>query len=102
VVKGECLWKIAGEKDVYGDSYRWPLIYDANKDQIKNPDRIYTKQALKIPLSPSDDEIQAARAKAGAKVKKPEVKKETAPEKKEVTIEKKEGKKTVSKKTESK
>jgi len=66
VVKGDCLWKISKSKDVYGDAYQWPLIYDANKDQIKNPDLIYPKQVLKIKQDVSQDEINAARKKAGA------------------------------------
>jgi LysM repeat protein len=105
VAKGECLWKIASEKSVYGDAYQWPLIYDANKDQIKNPNQIYPKQVLKIPLSPTDTEVQAAREKAGAKVKKAAMKKEATTEKKEAMPEKKMEKKPVKKtmkKTETK
>ncbi len=49
VIKGECLWYIAGYKDVYGDPTAWPLIYQANKDKIKDPDLIYPGQVLKIP-----------------------------------------------------
>jgi len=71
VVKGECLWKIAGDKNVYGDPYKWPLIYDANKDQIKNPNRIYPKQALKLPLDSTPEDIEKARVEAGARKEKP-------------------------------
>jgi len=39
VVKGECLWCIAGYKSIYGDPTKWPLIYQANKDKVKNPVR---------------------------------------------------------------
>jgi nucleoid-associated protein YgaU len=67
VVKGDCLWKIAGDKNVYGDPYQWPLIYDANKDQIKNPNLIYPKQNLKIPTDATPEEIEKARVRAGAK-----------------------------------
>lgn len=49
VVKGECLWYIAGYKNIYGDPTQWPLIYRANKDKIKNPDIIYPGQVLRIP-----------------------------------------------------
>lgn len=34
---------------VYGTSNKWKDIYEANKDQLKSPDRIYAGQILKIP-----------------------------------------------------
>ncbi len=49
VVKGDCLWNIAKKKEIYGNGFAWPKIYNANKDQIKNPDLIYPKQIFKIP-----------------------------------------------------
>jgi len=49
VYTGECLWKIAAYPEVYGDAVKWPLIYRANKDQIKDPDLIYPNQVLEIP-----------------------------------------------------
>jgi nucleoid-associated protein YgaU len=49
VVKGECLWRIAADPDVYGDPYQWTKIYDANKDLISDPDLIYPEQVLKVP-----------------------------------------------------
>jgi len=47
VKKGDCLWRIAGR--VYGNPFKWPRIYEANKDKIKNPNKIYPGQVLKIP-----------------------------------------------------
>ena len=47
VVAGDSLSKIA--KRVYNDGRRWKEIFEANKDQIKNPDLIYPGQVLKIP-----------------------------------------------------
>jgi len=44
---GDCLSRIA--EKVYGDKSKWRLIYLANKDVIKDPNRIYPKQKLKIP-----------------------------------------------------
>ncbi|MBI2417610.1 MAG: LysM peptidoglycan-binding domain-containing protein [Ignavibacteriales bacterium] len=55
VVKGDCLWFIAKKKEHYGNGFAWPKIYQANKDQIKNPNLIYPKQIFKIPAL-SDDE----------------------------------------------
>ena len=49
VVKGECLWYIAGYDHIYGNPLQWPLIYKANKDKIKNPDLIYPGQVFLIP-----------------------------------------------------
>lgn len=49
VKKGDCLWYIAGYPEIYGNPLRWPLIYKANKDQIKDPDLIYPGQVLVIP-----------------------------------------------------
>jgi len=49
VVKGECLWFIAGYDDIYANPLQWPLIYKANKDRIKNPDLIYPGQVFIIP-----------------------------------------------------
>jgi nucleoid-associated protein YgaU len=47
VQKGDSLWKISGK--VYGNPLKWPKIYRANKDKIKNPHRIYPNQVLVIP-----------------------------------------------------
>ena len=47
VKKGDSLWKIAGK--VYHNPLKWPKIYRANKDKIKNPNRIYPGQVLMIP-----------------------------------------------------
>ncbi len=47
VVAGDSLSKIA--KKFYGDGNKWKGIFDANRDQIKNPDLIRPGQVLKIP-----------------------------------------------------
>jgi len=67
VKKGDSLWWIAKYKDVYNDPYLWPILYDANKKALKNPNRIYPGMKLQIPRAgykPAD--IQNARKKAGA------------------------------------
>lgn len=48
VEKGDYLWKIAGKNDVYGDSYAWVRLYNANKDQIKDPNLIFPKQVFTV------------------------------------------------------
>ncbi len=47
VNKGDTLSKIA--REFYGSANRWHEIYDANRDQISNPDLIQPGQVLKIP-----------------------------------------------------
>jgi nucleoid-associated protein YgaU len=47
VQAGDTLSKIA--KREYGDANAWKRIYDANKDILKDPDKIYPGQTLKIP-----------------------------------------------------
>lgn len=64
VNEGETLWSIAARKDVYADPLLWPIIYKANRDQIKDPRRIYTGQTLSIPRSISPSELEDAREKA--------------------------------------
>jgi len=49
VVRGDNLWNIAKKPEHYGNGFAWPKIYNANRDQIKNPDLIYPKQVFKIP-----------------------------------------------------
>lgn len=67
VTKGECLWWIAEYKQIYNDPFMWPLIYKANRDQIKNPDLIYPGQSLEVPRAGySLDEVKDARKQAGA------------------------------------
>jgi len=47
VVSGDSLSKIA--KREYGDAKLWPKIFDANQDILKDPNKIYPGQKLKIP-----------------------------------------------------
>jgi nucleoid-associated protein YgaU len=47
VKSGDSLSKIA--KRVYGDAKAWPKIHEANKDLIKDPNKIFPGQKLKIP-----------------------------------------------------
>ena len=47
VVAGDSLSKIA--KRFYGDANQWRRIFEANRDQIQNPDLIRPGQKLVIP-----------------------------------------------------
>jgi len=64
VFPGENLANIAARKEVYGDPFLWPLIYKANRDQIKDPVKIFEGQILKIPRDKSRDDADAARREA--------------------------------------
>jgi len=47
VVSGDSLSKIARRE--YGDGNDWMRIYEANRDLLKDPDKIFPGQKLKIP-----------------------------------------------------
>ena len=49
VVTGDTLWGIAEDVKVYDDPFMWPLIYKANRSQIKDPDLIFPKQVFDVP-----------------------------------------------------
>jgi len=62
VVKGDCLYKIAAKKEIYGNGRMWPVLWDANKTvtldakapkrtptKITNPNLIYPGQQLVVP-----------------------------------------------------
>jgi len=77
VKKGECLWWIAEYDKVYDDPFQWPLIYDANREEIdatahkhgfmKNEeDWIFPGQNFDLPREVSMDKIKNARKRAGA------------------------------------
>lgn len=47
VKKGDTLSKIA--KEYYGNAMKYPAIFEANKPMLKDPDKIYPGQVLRIP-----------------------------------------------------
>lgn len=47
VKSGDTLSKIA--KEVYGDPMKYTVIFEANKPMLKDPDKIYPGQMLRIP-----------------------------------------------------
>jgi nucleoid-associated protein YgaU len=60
VAKGECLWVISEYEKIYDDPFQWPLIYKANRSQIRDPDLIFPDQDLKIPRNVSNGEVNEA------------------------------------------
>ena len=64
VERHDCLWTIAAKPRVYGDSFQWPILFKANRDQIQDPDLIYPRQVLKVEKGFSPGEANQARKTA--------------------------------------
>lgn len=47
VAHGDSLSKIA--KKFYGNAMKYPVIFEANKPMLDDPDKIYPGQVLRIP-----------------------------------------------------
>lgn len=67
VRRGETLPQIAARTEIYNDASLWPLIYRANRDQIRNPKQLWPGQVLKIPRHFSRDEAIEAKRYSGRK-----------------------------------
>jgi LysM repeat protein len=61
VRRGETLPQISARTEIYNDATLWPIIYRANRDQIRDPKRLWPGQALVIPRKFSRDEAVEAR-----------------------------------------
>ncbi len=65
IVKGgDSLWEISARDDIFGDPFKWPLVYKSNRDQIESPDRIEIDQEFNIDEKLSDSDIKKAIQKA--------------------------------------
>ncbi len=54
----DCFWRIAEYDFIYGDPWKWPKIYEANKSILPNPDNphlILPGLKLKIPNLPGEN-----------------------------------------------
>ncbi len=60
VVKNDTLQKIS--KKFYGTTKRWTKIYEANKDILRGPDKLYAGQVLKIPSTPGLKKVETQKA----------------------------------------
>jgi LysM repeat protein len=79
IVKGDTLWDISNKE--LKDPFLWPKIWKENTE-IKNPDKIYPGEKIKIPLYLVQKEI-VPKTKPVARVdRKPEAKMEKPPERK--------------------
>ncbi|TXM93967.1 LysM peptidoglycan-binding domain-containing protein, partial [Methylobacterium sp. WL116] len=47
IIRGDSLWQIS--RRTYGAGDRYTVIYDANQEQIRNPDLIYPGQIFVLP-----------------------------------------------------
>jgi len=60
VGKNDTLQKIS--KKFYGTTKKWPQIYNANKDVLKGPDKVYPGQVLNIPgLSGTNTPVESLK-----------------------------------------
>jgi hypothetical protein len=70
VQPGASLWRLAHQ--VYGRGLEYTIIYQANRDQIRDPDLIYPGQVFTVPAgaagSPADGPGGGAGAASGGKV----------------------------------
>jgi nucleoid-associated protein YgaU len=67
VVKGDHLWGIAKKQEHYGNGFAWPVIYQANRDQIKDPDLIYPAQVFKVPQLTEEEKAKYEKLRANYK-----------------------------------
>jgi nucleoid-associated protein YgaU len=49
VSRGDSLWRIS--RATYGAGMRYAVVYKANQNQIRNPDRIYPGQVFVLPMN---------------------------------------------------
>jgi nucleoid-associated protein YgaU len=64
VMRGDTLWGISGSQPIYANPFLWPMIYKANRDQIRDPDLIYPQQVFAIPRDIPEEEQQVAVRRA--------------------------------------
>jgi nucleoid-associated protein YgaU len=68
VREGDSLWKIAESQYGHGKGAKYEEIFEANKPLLKDPDKIYPGQRLRIPGLAPDHVVSAASQTAGETV----------------------------------
>ena len=61
VRRGETLPQISARSEIYNDSSLWPIIFRANRDQIRDPKRLWPGQVFVIPRNFSRSDADEAR-----------------------------------------
>ena len=61
VRRGETLPQISARSEIYNDSSLWPIIFRANRDQIRDPKRLWPGQVFTIPRNFSRNDADEAR-----------------------------------------
>ena len=60
VKRGDNLWDIAAQPNIYRNAFQWPLIYKGNTGTINDADLIYPGQRLTIDMQPTASAVSAA------------------------------------------
>jgi nucleoid-associated protein YgaU len=64
VRRGDTLWSISGQEVIYRNSLLWPILYQANRQQLRDPDLIFPQQILAVPRHLSQEEMSTAIRRA--------------------------------------
>ena len=70
VKSGDTLWSIAAGPAAYNDATKWRLLFDANRDVLKSPDRLRAGMTLRIPRAGGTGEHAAESEPEGVTFKK--------------------------------
>lgn len=65
VVAGDTLWGIAARPEIYDNGFLWPLIFNANRNQLVSPSALMVGMDLVIPRNPTVDETYEALGTSG-------------------------------------
>ena len=64
VQSGDTLWGISEQATIYQNPLLWPMLYNANRDHIRDPDLIFPDQRFTVPRNYSQEGADTARQRA--------------------------------------